>query len=182
MRAFIAVECPDELQEKLTLIQNEFKVFGIMKLVEAENIHMTLRFIGEVEEEIAEKITASLEALKEMKKFKVSVKSVGAFPKPEYIKVLWAGVEEGVKELEIIKDLIENIMIDSGFEKDTRFHPHFTLARVRSIDNKDGITDYLKSNTNRYFGEFEVSRILLMKSELQPAGPKYTIVHKYLLS
>jgi 2'-5' RNA ligase len=181
VRAFIAVPCPDELKKRIQGIQVDVSKFGKMKLVEQENIHMTLKFLGEVDDNRIDELVSELDFISENEKFDITLRGVGAFPSAGYVRVLWVGVDEGSEKLKMIQKRVDGKLSSHGFERDSRFHPHFTVARVKSID-KDRISVFLRENSGLELGRFPVRRIDLMKSKLNPNGPAYSIIHAFELS
>lgn len=181
MRCFIAIRCPDELKKDLISLQSELLGCGSMKLVEEENIHMTLRFLGEVNEKEVKGIAGELEFIKEKEKFTIELNSVGVFPNKNFVRVIWVGVGEGKEKLEEIQNQIDDRLKRFGFRREERFHPHFTLARVKSI-NKERIGRIIQENNGRSFGSFVVPSIDLMESKLSSRGPVYSILKDFPLA
>ena len=182
VRAFIAIPCPDELKKNILEIQRAINKLGKMKLVEPENIHLTLKFLGYVEDNKLNKLIDALNFISENRKFEISLRGIGAFPGPGYVRVIWVGVDRGSDKIMIIQRGIDEKLSSHGFEKDKRFHPHFTLARVRSVVDKQQIRRFLRDNETLEFGSFEVTEINLMESKLSPGGPIYSIIHTFELS
>jgi 2'-5' RNA ligase len=174
VRAFIAIRCPDELRVGLLEAQKRIKPFGDMKLVEPENLHMTLKFLGEVEESRLEKVIAALGFLSQKQKFTMDLRGIGVFPNPAYVRVVWAGVDEGAKETGHLSREVDDALHALGFPREERFHPHFTLARVRSID-KEKMRKFLAESEAAGFGSFTVGSVDLMESKLEHKGPVYSI-------
>ena len=91
------------------------------------------------------------------------------------------GVRDGFDEITALQKEIDSAMADLDFEKDTRFHPHYTLARVKFITEREKISKYLKEYKDLRCGEYTADRILLMESKLSPRGPEYSVVREYHL-
>jgi len=168
MRLFVAVPVPIELRKILAEKSKELKQDGI-KLVNPENMHITLRFLGEVQDE-----NKVIEKLREVKfeKMICQIKDIGAFPNQDYIKVVWAGVESGGK-LEALGTKVNEAL--RGFPGDDRFSAHITIARVRK---KADLKKFIEENSIE-FGEFVVERFELIKSTLLPDGPEYSVVESF---
>ncbi|MFH1685402.1 MAG: RNA 2',3'-cyclic phosphodiesterase [Candidatus Micrarchaeota archaeon] len=168
MRLFVAVPIPVELRNKLGEKSEELTQDGI-RLVDPKNMHITLRFLGEVpdEKEIVEKLRRV-----KFEKISCTMKGVGAFPNQNHVKVIWAGIES--------KEKLENLAAKvnaalEGFPGDERFSAHITIARVRKrIDLKN----FIEKNCGE-FGKFEVDSFELIKSTLLPQGPEYSVVEKF---
>lgn len=166
MRVFIAVELPEEIKEELNKLVGSLKrSISDVKWVEKENFHITIRFIGEVEEDKVLKLEKILDDIgSKFSPFKVEIRDIGNFP-----HVLWVGIEEGSDILRNIAYAIEGSLMREGFQPaDKLFSPHITLGRVkRSIK---------KFSVNKEFGpySFVVDSITLMESRLFSTGPVYT--------
>jgi 2'-5' RNA ligase len=184
MRSFIAVNFSQEVKKKLAEIQHELKnaVEGSLKWVEEENLHLTLKFMGDVREDTIEHIKSLLfHVFKNYRQFKVEFKNVGAFPTVNKPRVLWIGIEKGRSELETLAREIENILKDKlDIAKEEReFHPHITLARVRDKCkiNFEKIAKY----QDKVFAEDVISKVDLMESKLTPSGPIYSVMYSWKL-
>lgn len=175
MRLFFAINLPDVLKKRLFAVGQEMKGFGQMKIVEEENIHLTLKFLGETE---PGPVIKSLEPVK-LKPFEVSLKGIGVFPSLNYIRVVWAGCEKGAEEVIMLHKELEKRL--PQFERDRDFHPHATLARVSFPKDKQGLVSFLEKNKGTDFGDFTANSFELMKSELSRGGPKYEVVKSFRL-
>ncbi len=171
-RAFIGVEL--SINEILQFREEIEKVNANLKLVEPENIHMTLKFLGNIEESIVEDIAKIMkESVSEISPFTLKFKNVGAFPNLNFIKVIWVGIENPELLTKIAKNLDNGLSL-LYFKKEKRgFSPHITLARVRGPKKKDELKNLLEKNLNRDFGDMRVDGITLKKSVLSSKGPKY---------
>lgn len=175
VRSFIAIEIGSQVISQIVDFQNMIVKAGAdVKLVEAENIHITLRFLGEIPVSLATRVGEELQAIK-FEPFAVSLQGTGVFPDMRRINVVWVGIEKGVLELVGIHGQIEAGLKKLGIRPDDRgFSPHITIARVRSAHNKEKLTETLLNVTQRSFGEFSVDTVKLKKSVLTPTGPIYT--------
>lgn len=172
MRLFLAINLPERLRKSLFGLGQGLRNMGELKLVEEENIHITLKFLGEAD---PGEVISSLDRVR-FEPFEVSLKGVGAFPNQNYVRVVWAGCEKGSKEIVTLHSEIEKAL--PGFEKDREFHSHATLARVKFLKDKEGLRRFLADN-NKEFGSFKAESFDLMKSELSRGGPKYEIVKSF---
>ena len=149
-----------------------------VKWVAAQNIHLTLKFLGEIDEEKSVKIAGIIEEIAQgSKKFQISLSSLGAFPKKEFPRVIWVAIDKGDKEIKIFAKALEEKIEKIGIPKEDRpFSSHITIGRVRSPLNKDKLVRALRETEN-YFGgeniEFGVTKITLFKSTLGSSGPVY---------
>ena len=176
LRVFIAIDVEDPLLlSRLERIKEAIIATGVpMKPVETHNLHLTLRFIGEVPryrvEEIIERV------LKPMKKqrFTMTLKGLGAFPSPSRPRVVWVGVSEETGILESIHEEIEMGLRSIGFQPAReRFVPHITLARIRGSRNIHALIRVITEYSDYEFGSMTVTSIRLKKSTLTPRGPIY---------
>ncbi len=176
IRCFAAIEIPEKIQALLVDVQKAFRP----KIERASwtkhgNFHLTLKFFGEVENRNVDELGAALQRIAiSQNPFSIEIGGIGAFPNLERPRVLWVGLKQGSAPTKKLANAINLELAESGYPKDTRFHPHFTLARFKNRVN-------LKPLIN-LFTKFEVlnrtslivEKITLVKSELHPSGAVYT--------
>lgn len=183
MRTFIAIELPQEIKDFFKGIQDQLKSSQAdVKWVEPKNIHLTLKFLGEIDErKIDEVIEVARGLAKENKLFYIRLSSVGAFPNANYPRVIWIGIDKGDAQVKQIASLLEEGLSRVGLPKEKRpFSSHITIGRVRSGLNRKNLTDALSNvalNFNQASLEFPVEKIILFKSTLTPGGPIYEALH-----
>lgn len=178
IRAFIAVDIEsDEFRTQILEIQKKILDIGAdIKPVAPENIHLTLRFLGEIETALMEKIVDMLKLI-EFQPFEIRLKGTGAFPSMKKINVIWIGLERGQEELTGISRSLEAQLIKLGFSQDKKgFSPHVTIARLRSGRNKDAVADLLYESKEKSYGSMMAQAIRLKKSVLTPQGPIYSTI------
>jgi len=183
MRTFIAVELIADLKKKIEELQNPLKRINTdVSWVKPGNVHATLKFLGEVSEDKIEKIFEGTKlALEGMKVFKLSLRDLGCFPNLKRPRVIWIGVDKGKQELSLMQKKIEDEMGKIGFTREDReFSPHLTIGRVKSPKNIEKLTELIK-NINFQTGEIEIKEVVMMISELHPAGAIYTPLKKIAL-
>jgi 2'-5' RNA ligase len=181
MRTFIALEISREVREALRGIIERLRK-GIQfsgaspKWVNADGIHLTLRFLGEIEEGMVERLSALLkDAAAETKPFTLSLEKLGVFPNERNPRVLWIGVGEGARESMALQERVERGVAALGFAREERaFHPHLTLARLKSSHGARGLMDVVAAHRDTSAGSCLVDRIILFRSELKPTGAVYT--------
>ena len=168
MRVFICVELSDEARKEIARIIEKIEQTGLInaKYVEPENLHLTLKFLGEVEDSKIEEIKKQLNKIK-FKKFKARLGSLGVFT-PQYIKILW--VELLGEEIYKLKQEVDKLL-ESLFPEEKGFSSHVTIARVKSLKDRRVFLDMIQKE--KLTGEFEVSNIKLKSSTLTPEGPVY---------
>lgn len=183
MRTFIAIEIPEAVKTVLSVMQNELRrAQADINWTKPENIHLTLRFLGEVDEKRLEDVKRSCaEAAAEFAPFTLKLNGAGVFPNFRQPKVLWAGL---AGELEIAGKLqrrLEAGLTSLGFApEDKPFKPHLTIGRVKSPKNARQVAALTEIQTLPDL-PFEVQEIVLMKSELHSAGARYTSLAKFSL-
>jgi len=173
-RGFIAVEV--DSFSKIIELENEIKNSGaIVKLVEPQNIHITLKFLGETDEKLIDRIEEIIkESVKNMQPFEILLKGAGFFPNQNYIKVIWIGIGN-TEQLGEIAYKIDKQLSELGYDRDKRkFSAHLTIARVKSAKNKDKLIQIIEKYKEIEFGKIIVDSIKLKQSELTPKGPIYT--------
>ena len=176
IRSFVAVDCIESgILPRFREVQGRLKATGArVKLVEPENIHLTLKFLGEIEDHQVDEISRFIEEIS-FDPFEFKVEGVGVFPNMRRPATIWAGITEGVGELVDIFGLVNDGLVKFGFEKDRRrYSPHLTIARVRGGENKDRLVEELLQFENYQFGSTKVDKVKLKKSVLTRSGPIYS--------
>ena len=176
MRAFVGIDIDEAVRQNLLATQRQLAGTGAqLKLVEPENIHVTMKFLGDIREDQAGAITEALQAAVEgIKPFEISVRGIGAFPNLSYIRVVWAGVSDGLEQVASIQKRIDQNLAKLGFKPERDFVPHLTLARAKSAAGKERLIEFLKGGVNVEFGSCHVSAVELKQSTLTPKGPIYS--------
>lgn len=178
MRIFIGIEIPTDLKKKIVDLQDRFFDFDI-KLVEEENLHFCLKFLGEVEDEKREKIKEILRKIgDQFEQFNLKIQGIGAFPSRSYARVVWLGVKEGYQNFSAIAETLDDSLSELGFEREKEIVPHLTLGRVRSGRNKNELLVLLRELENVEIGSFNVNEIKIIQSFLSPKGPTYREIFK----
>ena len=174
IRTFIAVDIP--VSQKIKDLISEIKKTGVnAKLVEPENIHITLKFLGETNTAIVNDIENIMkESTGKINPFEIKLRNVGVFPNKNYIKVFWIGVQNTELLAKTAKDIDEKLN-NLGFEKDKReFSAHLTIARIRDAKNKEKLLQLMQKYKDVEFQNIQVDKIILKKSQLTQKGPVYT--------
>lgn len=182
-RVFCAVELPAEVRARLEdhvrrLREEVPDVAASWSRV--ENIHLTLKFFGNVEVERISRISEAAErGVKEFSTFQIGVGGTGVFPRPSRPQVLWIGVADPSGQLTALQKEFENECAVEGFPKEDRaYKPHLTIARLRK---PDGGRQLAEAHLQMKFDpiQVEVKEIVLFRSELSPKGSKYTPLSKH---
>lgn len=175
LRCFISLELPEELKKNIYGYIEKLKAAGSdVKWIPPENLHLTLKFLGNTPEELLKNINERLISLsKSHDRFSLQVSGAGAFPNIKYPRVIWLGVHDSEETIKLQRDIDES-MAELGFKRDEKqFTPHLTIGRVRSLRNKDALIKELAALKEVDFGKIEVNNITLMKSELKQGGAEY---------
>ena len=167
IRLFVAIDLPKEIKEQIKDLQKEIDMEGV-KLVEEENLHLTLCFIGDTSKEDFETIKEKLKQLY-FKSFTISVRGTGSFPNKLYPRVLFLYVEPATK-VRVLSEQIHSLL---DVPVDKEIVPHITIARVKFFKDKGKIISFVNRWSNKQFGSFKVERIKLYSSKLTSSGPEY---------
>ncbi len=181
MRLFVGIELPEDIKKTIEGIEKELKKkVKEARVVKKENLHITLKFLGEViEKKIAEIDEKLREVSESFTPFNVCVGKIGNFPEGKRMRVLWVGVESnGV--LNKINFKIEKVLSTIGFKEENRFKEHITIARFKSTPDMKFI-EHLKEKYSSFLGEFRIKSFFLIKSNLTPEGPIYKNLKEYKL-
>ncbi|MGQ9507302.1 MAG: RNA 2',3'-cyclic phosphodiesterase [Candidatus Bathycorpusculaceae bacterium] len=181
IRSFIAFDMDGEsVLKRIVDVQNLLiKTGADLKLVEPRNIHITVRFLGNITLPMAEKIHEEMKKVK-FTSFEVKIQGIGAFPNLRYPRVVWAGIREGAEQLRSIFNQLEPRLRSLGFAPDPKgFSPHLTIARVKSGRNKAELVKCLADNANYEFGVVHAECLRLKRSDLTPKGPIYSTLKEF---
>ena len=171
MRTFVAIEISnDDIINSIKKFQTSINIDA--KPVESRNFHFTLQFLGEISDEIAQKIIQALQKI-EFSSFSVNLRGIGAFPKPKFPRVIWIGTDDnGGNMLIQLSKKVEKVLEPLGFFSDKAFKPHITVFRIKK--KVGDITKELDNQKTVDFGIQKVTSIKLKKSELTSNGPIYS--------
>ena len=181
IRAFIAIDIEDnKLIQKILDIQKELSLAGAkLKLVESQNIHFTLKFLGSIRPAVVEEIYEAMKRV-EFSPFELELYGVGCFPSLRRINNVWIGARKGGDEVSRIYHNLEAELKKIGFKPERReYTPHATIARVKSAHNKDKLAKIISNYSSAEIGSMTVNSIRLKKSTLTPKGPIYSILKEY---
>jgi len=181
IRGFIAFDMQNEqVLGRLAAAQKLLVDTGAdLKLVEPKNIHVTIRFLGDISLGMVDKV---YEAMKNVKftPFSIQLSGLGVFPSLNYPRVVWAGMTDGVEQLKSIFTQLEQKIRALGFSADAYgFSPHLTIARVRSGVNKQHLAELVTKKADYEFGFIKADCLRLKRSELSPKGPTYSTLREF---
>lgn len=179
VRAFVAVVFEDEVIKEVARIQeilSSYRFHG--KMTELENLHVTLKFLGEIDEERLEKVKEKLREVK-LNEFEGKLDCAGTFSVRGNPKIVWLKLNgKGLFELQ---KMIDWKMREEGFRMEERFMGHLTIARVKYVKDKISFCKYVSGMGVRE-AKFKITKFLLIKSELKPLGPAYNVIEEYELN
>lgn len=177
IRSFLAIELPEAIQEKIEEIQRDLMISRAdVRWVNPGNIHVTLKFFGNIEESRIDPIVKSIEELiHSTSAFRLWVRGMGAFPYLKNPRVIWMGLVDEHNILGPFQNRMEALLENIGFERESRaFQPHLTLGRAKSNRGREELVGRLEKYREEEFGALMVERVILFKSELRPSGSIYT--------
>jgi 2'-5' RNA ligase len=177
MRCFVAIGINEEVRGKLVSLQQRLSPFLSWKPVEFENLHLTLKFLGEVEDTRAEEILSALRsACSGFSRFEILLKGISAFPSPSQARVLWVGISEGGEKVISLFKAVDSELAKLGFSRERDFVPHVTLGRVKFVPRRKELMEMMQSLKSEEFGRTVVESVDFMKSVLTPKGPIYSVI------
>lgn len=182
MRTFIAIELSREIKEYLSRLQEKLKLAQAdVKWVVPENIHLTLKFLDEIDDKTKDNVTRIMEDIsKDKSPFYLNIASIGAFPRIESPRIIWVGIDKGDAEVKAIAKELEEKLSGIGIPAEDRpFSSHITIGRMRSSKNRQNlakIMESLKTKLVEVITELRVEKITLFKSTLTPRGPIYEVL------
>jgi 2'-5' RNA ligase len=184
IRAFVAANLNSGLKAALARVQDRLKATRAdVGWVRPENLHLTLKFLGQVEEgrlgAIGEAIAAAATGCGPIR---LVFEGLGAFPSPRAARVVWIGLSHGAEALAKLQTRVETGLESLGFAREERpFTAHLTLGRVRSPAHREQLAYALTSTPAEALGEMVLDRIELMKSDLNVVGARYSILQSFSL-
>jgi 2'-5' RNA ligase len=185
MRTFIALDFDKAVKDQLAALEARLKPrCPKLKWVEPAQIHLTLKFLGEITQQQAAPVTAALNNLAaQCRPFDIAIEDVGCFPPSGGVDVVWVGIKDATGRLAECQARCEDLIEPLGFPRERRrFAPHLTLARNRDRANGPQIRDALKQEGPLHVGRQTVGAITFYQSTLTPSGPIYKALSKHPLS
>jgi len=178
MRLFVAVPLDDAAHERLAAAMADARRTAdshAWRFVRSEGVHLTLKFLGEVDESaVTELRTALGRAVAGAGAFDMEMHGIGAFPTPSHPRVLWAGVREGASRLAELASSVDRELTPLGFQPETRaFAAHLTLARSRDPRQARSLAGWIAAHADEPFGRLPVRAVVLFQSLLSREGSTY---------
>jgi 2'-5' RNA ligase len=184
MRTFIAIPLPKECQLMLDQLQQSLRPYKAdVRWVAIPSIHLTLKFLGEVDPEIIPKLSESLnDSTKSERSFKLRLNGLGCFPNLRNPRVIWCGITGEIDGLLRLQQKVENTCAEYGFSPEDRpFRPHLTLGRVSGKRNLRPLLDCIKIGSDLECS-FQTNHFNVYRSILKPQGAEYTVLKSLVLN
>jgi 2'-5' RNA ligase len=185
LRLFVALEIASAVRENLATLMKELSTLEKQsagkkaRWVRQENLHLTLKFIGEVATNRLDGIVAALSAVRSGRQAELQFRGLGFFPDEKRPRVLWAGIDASPNLAAIAGD-IERQLEPLGFPREKRaFTPHLTLARLEPPGISEGLRAAVRENGERDLGAMRAGEFHLIESKLKPSGAEYTTLHSF---
>ena len=182
MRLFVALEIPVTARKNLAaLIASLRAITREPRWVRAENLHITLKFLGEVAEDKLAPVHTALAGVRSHQAVTLEFRGLGFFPNEKKPRVFWAGIEAS-SNLQALAADIEGAMEECGIAREKRaFSPHLTLARLEGA-LPEALRKAIAENAQREFGSLRTGEFHLMQSKLKPSGAEYTTLRTFPFS
>ena len=185
MRLFVALEIPAAVRDNLAAQVAELRELSAKvadkrpRWVRPENLHVTLKFIGEVSPAKLEGIRGALSAIRSDAPVQIEFRRLGFFPNEQHPRVLWAGLDASPNLSSLARD-IDGALETQGIARERRaFTPHLTLARFEPPGLHEKLRAAIQKNGAREFGSFQTREFYLIESKLKPSGAEYTTLASY---
>lgn len=179
MRVFFAIPLDEEIKNIIDRFNSEniCPLFEDIKKVPKENLHITLKFIGEIGEDIVNAIHKKItQPILIHNTFTTYAQGLGVFPSPQKAKIMWIGLKNNIDKVTTIYNSISDILDDLKIEDDNEknFHPHITINRFKKSPLPNKINSIIDKYKDKEFGTISVNSITLYQSILTPEKPIYT--------
>jgi 2'-5' RNA ligase len=180
VRLFVALQIPPAVRKNLVEFLAELRAISSQpRWVRAENLHVTLKFIGEVQAEKLNVIRAALSTVHSGQSVTLDFQGVGFFPNEKRPRVFWASIEASANLSQLASD-IDRAMEKLGIAPENRpFSAHLTLARFEPPGLPEKLRAYIQENAQRKFGSVAAKEFYLIESKLKPSGAEYTTLETF---
>ncbi|NHI94415.1 MAG: RNA 2',3'-cyclic phosphodiesterase [Candidatus Lokiarchaeota archaeon] len=188
IRSFICIEVKDpeakEILEEIEKTKHQLKLSKAkIKMVERNNVHLTLKFLGNVSEKMIDVIEENILNKIQQKSFELEIKNIGVFPSLKSPKVIWIGTSIGSEEVIKISKFLETNLSQLGFKREKKFSSHITIGRIKGGEHIGHLVSIIKNIKAKdiTYGKIKVDKILIKRSELTPKGPIYSVLKTKVL-
>lgn len=181
-RTFIGLEVGERIRDRAMALQDDLAQSGApVKWVEEENVHLTLLFLGEVDDrDLVEICHAVSDVAKEQSPFSIRAETLGCFPNMRRPKVVWIGITDGKEEVVALHKALEEPLLDLGcYRREARqYTPHITLGRLKGDAPTESLADLIADKSEWKAGDVNIEEVCVFSSELTPQGPVYTVISR----
>lgn len=186
IRTFLAIGLNEAVRDQLVMLQERLaETVGDVKWVEPKNLHLTLLFLGEVQDrDLPALCRAAQKAVAELPAFALNIEGAGCFPNTRRPRVLWVGAGAGTQQVVAVHDALEAALLELGCyrREERQYTPHVTLGRLRGEQADDTLGATLQKLRSWKAGECPVREVLVMSSQLTSHGPTYTVMGRARLA
>jgi len=183
-RVFVGIDISRKFSNLIPMLRTTFGVFeDDIRWISGKKLHLTLSFLGNIDDSNIEKLISNLEEVKKLPKFSLSVNGTGVFPNTESPKVFWLGIEEGYDELSDTQRIVDELSFEyKETQRNENFVPHITIGRLNTAkkNTKCDVSIFLNAVYSPI--EIPINLVNLYESRLTPDGPRYTVLAKFPLS
>ncbi|MCL5291991.1 MAG: RNA 2',3'-cyclic phosphodiesterase [Actinobacteria bacterium] len=178
-RLFVGLELSEEVREGLSELRSEVGEIRSARWITTHNLHLTLKFLGHVPDEIVQPLSESIAAAVHGRgSFSFTLGNAGAFPSARRASIIWYGLSSGSERVKNLAGAVEAAATRYGYPAESRpYHPHITIARIANVQD---VTTSLDSIDGRLRGvEIEVKQVSLFESRLQRTGAEYSVKERF---
>ncbi len=177
IRAFIAFHLPEDVRTYIRDLQNQLRSRGLdLRWVAPENIHLTLKFLGDINPSDTEQIAQAMsQAVQGTSALHLGAKGLGVFPTVRKARVLWIGLTGDTHDLIGLQNRLDDRLAELGYEKESRaFKAHLTIARAKESPDPKQVLEAMEKFANFASPDFAAEELILWQSQLKPSGAVYT--------
>ncbi len=181
IRTFIAINLPDPVKKTISMFQHDASGDGFnVRWVKPENVHITIKFIGDIPQDLADRIKDEVFSAPPLyKSFALACGGTGVFPNLKRPRVFWAGITKGVKELTEIAEIVDDRLAALSISRENRpFRAHVTIGRFSRSPEDRAIRQFVSSELLST-EDISVNKMTFMKSELKREGPEYSVLAEH---
>ncbi|MBC7359324.1 MAG: RNA 2',3'-cyclic phosphodiesterase [Desulfacinum sp.] len=181
IRTFVALDLPEPVQRSLDTFAAPLRQRDLpVRWIPVDRVHLTLKFLGDVPpERIGDMARALTRAVSDQPPFQLQPAGCGAFPTLKNMRVVWVGVQGDLQALKALHGKVEGALAPLGYPPENRpFRAHLTIGRVKGTRNLRGLQEALLAGRSFEGVVFDVSQVVLYKSDLRPDGARYTPLHR----
>jgi 2'-5' RNA ligase len=185
IRAFLAIEPPENILQAMSRLQEKLKreISGRISWTKPQGQHLTLKFFGDISTENVNNICSAVQnRVASEQSLNLKIEKLGVFPDARRPRVIWCGISGDLEKLIALQKILDRDFADIGFPAEDRpFQAHLTLGRIKDSQGLTGISEALIKNSAFVAGEFNCTELILFQSKLSPQGAIYTKLAEFAL-